>query len=535
LNTAEKNYSTPEKECLAMVWAILYLRPYLEGQRFLIRTDQVALKWLLSLKDPSGRLARWRLRLAEFEFTIQYRPGIKNSLADGCSRVKTDGGDTTTCHDDIPCFLIDTEEDEQEICLSIISEPPELPTAPTLKEISRAQQEESECRKWNDSAKLKDSKFVLVSKNGVKLLYRKSDIDGHLRLCIPQAFRKTILNLAHYPVTAGHPGGRKMFNTLSRDYYWPGLSFDTYQLVSNCHECTKENGALRKRRKHITLFPASGPLEFVAIDLLGPLPKTSRGFQYILVVADRFTKLVRTVPLKSITTMSIANAFCHHWIFVYGPPKTLLSDNGTQFNSKFFQACCQILGVGQVFTTAYHPQCNGQVERFNRTLLSQLRCYIGDHQDDWDLYHAALTYAYNTQIHTSTNQSPFNLVLSRPPPPFMLHASGATVIKDPKDAAEYKQNFLKRLQLLIPEVRKSIGIASTRMKQYADKSVLPTSTESFLGKMIYVRNEVKANKLSPKFKGPYKVTEETQDTGTYRDEHGIMQKATKDRLLRSPS
>jgi hypothetical protein len=102
LNTAEKNYSTPETECLAIVWAILYLQPYLEGQRFLIRTDQVALKWLLSLKDSTGRLGRWRLRLAEFEFTIQYRPGIKNSLADGCSRVKTDGGDTTTCNDDIP-------------------------------------------------------------------------------------------------------------------------------------------------------------------------------------------------------------------------------------------------------------------------------------------------------------------------------------------------------------------------------------------------------------------------------------------------
>ena len=133
---------------------------------------------------------------------------------------------------------------------------------------------------------------------------------------------------------------------------------------------------LRKRKQHVSLFPAHEPLEFLAIDILGPLPKTPRGNQFILVVCDRFTKLVRTIPLRTITSLAVAQAFCYHWVFVYGMPKTLLSDNGTQFSSKFFQACCIELGIKQVFTTAYHPQCNGQVERFNRTILSQLRAYV---------------------------------------------------------------------------------------------------------------------------------------------------------------
>jgi hypothetical protein len=106
MNSAERNYYAPEKECLAVVWAILHLRLYLERTRFTVRSDQVALRWLLSLKDPSGRLARWRIRLAEFDFEIQYRPGITNSVADGCSLVPAKGGDTTDIDDDIPCFVV---------------------------------------------------------------------------------------------------------------------------------------------------------------------------------------------------------------------------------------------------------------------------------------------------------------------------------------------------------------------------------------------------------------------------------------------
>jgi hypothetical protein len=130
---------------LAIVWAILLLRPYLERKRFTIRTDQVALKWFLSLKDPSGRLARWRLRLAEFEFSIQYRPGIKNSLADGCSWVTSQGGDTNKCDDSIPTFIMETDKkyyefDEDGYTVNAADNHPITPPeAITLKEVFDAQ------------------------------------------------------------------------------------------------------------------------------------------------------------------------------------------------------------------------------------------------------------------------------------------------------------------------------------------------------------------------------------------------------------
>jgi hypothetical protein len=184
---------------------------------------------------------------------------------------------------------------------------------------------------------------------------------------------------------------------------------DVYQIVKQLSHCDREAGLLRKRKQYVTLFPAQEPLEYLAIDILGSLPKTPRGNQFILVVCDRSTKLVRTIPLRKITSLAVAQPFCYPWVFVYGMPRPLSSDNGSQFSSKFFQACCIELDIKQVLTTVCQPQCNGPVERFNRTILSQSRAYVGEHQNDWDIYHDALTYSYNNRIHSSTGVTPFEL------------------------------------------------------------------------------------------------------------------------------
>ena len=102
-----------------------------------------------------------------------------------------------------------------------------------------------------------------------------------------------------------------------------------------------------------------------------------------------------------------------------------MSDNAQYFNSEFFQSVCKILNVENQFTTTYHPQTNGQVERYNRTLKSAIKSYLDDHPLDWDLYTPALTYAYNCQPHSSTSLAPFELVLSRPPPPLSLQEQPA--------------------------------------------------------------------------------------------------------------
>jgi transposase InsO family protein len=110
--------------------------------------------------------------------------------------------------------------------------------------------------------------------------------------------------------------------------------------------------------------------------ILGPLPKTEYGNRFLLVIFDRFSKLTRTVPLRTITALGVAKAFCDAWEFAYEPPRYLLADNDTRFNAKFFLAVCRELGIAKIFKTTYHPQTNGQVERFNRTIINSLRGYI---------------------------------------------------------------------------------------------------------------------------------------------------------------
>ena len=118
------------------------------------------------------------------------------------------------------------------------------------------------------------------------------------------------------------------------------------------------------------------------MDIFDELLTTGRGNKYLLVISDRFSKLTKTVAMKSASAAEVARAFTHEWVFNYGPPQTLLADNGKCFTSKFFQSVCQILNVDNEFTTTYHPQTNGQVERYNRTLKAAIKSYLDDHPTD---------------------------------------------------------------------------------------------------------------------------------------------------------
>ena len=441
LNNAEKNYSASERECLAVVWALKILRPYLMYEKFTVYTDHAALRWLLTICEPSGRLMRWRLRLAEFDFNVQYKRGKLNQQADALSRLRTMAETIDDDSEEIPTFLItdsqqltneeeSTQHEEEEDILSledtkwdelfmILPEPTQ--SDPTFQPIL---EEELLSTQFSDPfcteirRRLNGGEVLPFTFNEEGILMRTGE--SNPQIVIPHVLKGKVLHIHHYARLAGHPGGKKLYHAIRRHMYWPSLALDCYGTVRRCASCARNRIKLRKNTTELQLFPAQAPLESVCIDVLGELIKTSRGHEYLLVITDRFTKLTKTVPLKGISAAEVAKAFVTHWVFNFGPPIDLLADNGKCFTAKFFQDVCQILNIHNSFTTTYHPQANGQVERFNRTIKTAIRAYLADHPPDWDLYTDALTYAYNCQPHTSTAIAPFELVLSRPPPSLAL-------------------------------------------------------------------------------------------------------------------
>ena len=135
--------------------------------------------------------------------------------------------------------------------------------------------------------------------------------------------------MAHYAVIAGHSGQTRMKHTIQQTYYWPQMATDVMSTVRSCPNCAKNRIRLIKNSNPMKLFPATAPLESMAMDLLGPLKKSKAGNRFILVMTDRFTKLTQVVTLRRNTAAVIAEAFCQHWVFKYGTSKETLTDNGS--------------------------------------------------------------------------------------------------------------------------------------------------------------------------------------------------------------
>ena len=272
--------------------------------------------------------------------------------------------------------------------------------------------------------------------------------DNTEQIILQKTLRRQASLLANYPRLAGHPGGSRMYQILRRSFYWPSMALDAYHTVRQCSSCTRERIKVRKHATYLSLFPAQAQLEYVAIDILGPLPTITVGHRYLLCITDRYSKMVRTITLKNITAAAVAKAFCEHWVFRYGPPAHLLSDNGGKFIAKFFQDVCTILGIQKLFTTAYHPQTNGQVERYNRTILAGLRHFCSEHGRDWDRFSHVITFAYNNKVHRATGLTPLDLVLTRPPKPLNLE-NVETMNHETLGPRQEKTRFSQGLKLLM--------------------------------------------------------------------------------------
>ena len=208
-------------------------------------------------------------------------------------------------------------------------------------------------------------------------------------------------------------------------------------------------------------------------------------------------------------------AFCEAWSFKYSVPRSLLSDSGPQFNAKFFQSACRLLGITNLYTSVHDPQTNGQVERYNRTIASMLRNYVNEHQDDWDVYVRPLTYAYNSYVHRTTRTTPFELVINKPPAEFSCRRSSGDV--PPAKRGTQRAEFLKTLDATIQKSYRSLQRTQARYRRDFDKRVRWINTRLEPGSFVYLNptdGGTTSNKLASPAVGPYRVLANDRQTIT---------------------
>ena len=187
------------------------------------------------------------------------------------------------------------------------------------------------------------------------------------------------------------------------------------QWVKQCEQCQKRNHPQPNPVAPLGTITASRPFEKLSWDIMGPLPTSSQGNKYILVITDLFTKWVEAFPLKDTTATTLATIMLNEVVCRYGVPTSLHSDQGANLCSSVVYSLCELLGIATTRTSAYHPQCNGQVERFNRTLQSILAKTVDANQDTWDSQLPKALFAYRTAVHDTTGFTPFHLTFARSP------------------------------------------------------------------------------------------------------------------------
>ncbi|XP_064195362.1 uncharacterized protein LOC135256967 [Anguilla rostrata] len=249
-----------------------------------------------------------------------------------------------------------------------------------------------------------------------KLLYqvvKKNDECLEL-LLVPRPFVQTVLQLAHSHLLGAHLGVEKTLDRIKARFYWPGVKRAVEDYCRSCPECQQVAPKPHFRSPLIPLPILSVPFSRIAMDLIGPLPKSSRGHQYILVILDYATRYPEAIPLRTMATKGIARELVMLFSRV-GIPDEILTDQGTPFMSRIMKDLCKLMKITQLRTSVYHPQTDGLVERFNRTLKQMLKKVMEADGRNWDQLLPYLMFSIREVPQASTGFSPFELLYGRRP------------------------------------------------------------------------------------------------------------------------
>jgi transposase InsO family protein len=472
--------STYEKECLAILFAIEHWRPYLQHAAFVIKTDQQSLIHLDDQRVTTPWQQKALTKLMGLNFTIVYKKGVENKVADALSR-----------RPNLHC-------DDITLQLHALATSSVVPS--WLAEVTKGYESDEQAKKLLQSLATGHSMDPFTLTAGI--IRHK----GRVWLGHDSALQLKVMTALHDSAVGGHSGFPVTYRRIKSVFSWPGMKSQIKEFVSTCSVCLQAKPD--RSRYPGLLLPLPIPehaWQVVTMDFISGLP-TSHRYNCIMVVVDKFSKYAHFLALAHpFTALTVAKLYFSEVYKLHGLPSSIVSDRDPIFTSKLWQELFRLAGTKLCLSSAYHPQSDGQTERVNQCVEAYLRCFVHACPRQWYSWLSLAEFWYNTSYHTSLGKSPFEVLYGHTPSQLGLESTEQCSVPD-------LSTWLQTRQLMLQQVKLHLQRAQDRMKKQADKGrverVFAVGDKVFLKLQPYCQKTVEdraVQKLAFRFFGPFEI------------------------------
>lgn len=518
LSPAERRYSASERESLACLWACEHWHFYLYGRKFTLVTDHQALKTLLTSGGTGHRplrLHRWADRLFQYDFSVVYRPGKLNIVADCLSRAfpvprprllpPAPPGEVSPAVVDEDDVMIQTIFGH--LATSVVTL--DMVVAATDTDVELQQIMQFVVQGWPAKKNMPPttSPFFQV-RDELSLVASGRCLLRETRIVVPAALRRRLLELAH----EGHPGISRMKSKCREAIWWPGIDADVERFVRDCQPCIVSGKSLR---------PSAGPLlpvprpdvawRKISLDIAGEFVAAPTQHRYMIVAIDYHSKWPETATCSRVTSSAVID-FLNQIFDRFGLVEEIVTDNGAQFVSSEFESYLLSHGIRHSRSALYSPQANAEVERFNRVMKEGVRTGLADGQTFLtSVRHVLASYRMTPQ--TTTGVTPASLMLSFPVRtpltllPQSVRSSSSTTSRSSLPSSSPPSTVLSS-----SSVASRVRFAQQNMAQYHDQRHHARPSLFVAGDMVRYQLPNRPHKLSPVYSGPVQVSKASGNT-----------------------